>query len=308
MTSKIPRAYMLTQSRFVEEFLQGNQPVIVTGEATKWPAHGKWSPEYLVDRFGERDVLVYNSLFSLTDMTTLSDYVKRNFDKPDQKTHEYIRWYSRLSDLEIPWSDSVFDELSKDWQHPSFLPSSAYVLPFCTAPDHVSAAENFFPYRGLFISARSARTRLHRDPLGSQAVLWQVYGEKDVTFYHPKHDGLLRDGREFFDPTTPDANKFPRHADATPAFRDTLEPGEILFIPDGWFHDVTCLSDSISVTWNFVCDARAEPFLQCLENEAGGGELDTVRFFLAGMIDRGISAAEIATVVRRHLASRAAHA
>ena len=298
MTSTLPRVSSLSQERFIEDFLAANRPVVITAEALKWPAHSKWSPEFMDRQFGDRDVVVYNTLFSMTDMTTLSDYLARNFNNPDQETSEYVRWYSRLSDLDIPWGDEVFAALAADWDHPSFLPTSGYLLPFCDDCAQVSVTTDLFPYRGLFISGRGARTRLHRDPLGSEAVLWQIYGEKNVRFFSPEYDSYLRDGSHFVDPRSPDLDRFPNFSKAIPAYEDTLKPGEIMFIPSGWFHDVTSLTDSISITWNFVSKHRPEAFLNCLEDGTDGREIGTVNFFLARVIGENSTPSEMAAALR----------
>jgi hypothetical protein len=39
-----------------------------------------------------------------------------------------------------------------------------------------------FPYRGLLIAARGARTRLHRDPFCTDAVVCQFHGVKKRRF------------------------------------------------------------------------------------------------------------------------------
>lgn len=148
---------------------------------------------------------------------------------------------------------------------------------------------DLFPYRGIFISPQGGRTRLHRDPLGSQAILWQVYGRKNVTFYPPYLDEVLRSGCEFVDPLNPDLKQFPRFPKAEPVFNGDLRPGEILFIPDGWFHDVVSITDSISVTWNFVHSLRIAPFIDVIAGESAEQDFDVAQFFLSSRIGTNAS-------------------
>lgn len=285
----IPRTADLSEATFVDQYLVANRPVILTDVATAWQAQAIWTPQFLLDRFGDQLVQVYDQLFSLIDLTDLSDYLERNFGKGQDRAIEYVRWYSQLSDVEVPWSDEIFDSLARDWEHPGFLPRSGFVLPFCQAPDSVSAPHDLFPYRGIFISPQGGRTRLHRDPLGSQAILWQVYGRKNVTFYPPYLDEVLRSGCEFVDPLNPDLKQFPRFPKAEPVFNGDLGPGEILFIPDGWFHDVVSITDSISVTWNFVHSLRIAPFIDVIAGESAEQDFDVAQFFLSSRIGTNAS-------------------
>jgi hypothetical protein len=49
----------------------------------------------------------------------------------------------------------------------------------------------------------------------------------------------------------PDLGKYPRLANLRYYVGD-VHPGETIFFPQRWFHEVTALSDSISLTHNYV--------------------------------------------------------
>lgn len=251
----------MTPETFIAEHLQANAPVIVTDAMAGWRALGEWGPDYLKRKFGDMEVQVYDDLFTLLDIESLADYLDRNFGKPAHApSTEYVRAYVRFKDVDFTWADHLFEALADDWGHPAFFPHDRFVLPFSPDGATVSPVTDLFPYKGLFISGRGARTRLHRDPFATDAVLCQFYGEKKLTLYEPGHAGKLMHDGAFVDPTAVDRARFPQFASIEPAFEDVLRPGEILFIPSGWFHDVLTLSDSISVTWNFVHQARSEPY------------------------------------------------
>jgi hypothetical protein len=264
-----------------------------------WAARTKWTPEYLACELGDFEVQVYNDLFDLVDVMTLAEYLHENFGRDeDDPSSQYVRWYSRLKHVDFVWADEAFDRLKNDWSTPYFLPTGGYTIPYCPAPQTVSAADSLFPYRGLFISGRGARTRLHRDPWTSSAVLCQFYGNKQLAMYSPDQAAYLMNGEEFADPTEPDPERFPSFLEARPRYQDTLKPGEVLYIPSGWLHDVTSLTDSISVTWNFVHEARVAPLCIYLAEHPADGELDVVRFFLADRLPPEASARQIVELLR----------
>ena len=251
-----------------------------------WPALEKWTPGYFRSRFGEEQVQVYGDLFRLMSITTLSDYLTKYFgrsaephDPAPAKSVPYVRWYSHLvADDRVPWSDNVFQQLQDDWGRPYFLPSDSFALPYCSPSGNLDPSRDWFPARGLFISARGARTRLHADPWSSDALLCQMYGEKEFLMYQPSQAPLLTAGGRSVDVEAPDLAVFPDFPRARAAVRDTLRPGEILLVPAGWYHHFKSTSDSISLTWNFVHLCRLQEFLAYLAAGPSENELKQLAY------------------------------
>jgi len=296
---QIPRIAGITQEHFLQQHVLPNQPVIVTDAMQTWPARTRWNPDYFSARLAGLQVQVYNDLFDLTNVTTLDDYFDHHFDRRDgDPSRDYVRWYSQLKDVDFFWSDEAFARLQEDWSTPYFLPEQGYLVPGLGRP--VPAEASLFPYRGLFISGRGSRTRLHRDPWTTSAMLCQFYGNKKVTMYAPDQARFLMAGDEFVDITEPDRAKFPEWDAAQVRYLDELHPGEILFIPSGWLHHVESLQDSISVTWNFIHDSGKQRLLQHLRERPQDTELDVMRFFLADLVGPGASAAEISAALAAH--------
>ncbi len=286
----VRRVTNISAETFMTDYLVMNRPVIVTDAMDHWVALRRWTPTYFGDRFGENEVQVYDDLFTLEDITTLQSYLDQNFNQPpDVECSTYVRWYAKFKDVDFCWSDHAFGELSGDWASPYFLPLSSYCLPYVCPPVTARVEKDPFPFKGLFISGRGARTRLHRDPIGTQAILCQCFGEKSIRFYPPGPAGQPSG-------TGPDAEPA---GGWHPVAEDVLRPGDLIFIPDGWYHDVTTLSDSISITWNFVHAARAQGLFDAL-NAAGPGEvgLDVVRYFLADHMAPGAGIADMLTLLR----------
>ena len=266
--ARVPRVADLAEQSFISDYLRKNRPVIVTDAMNSWKGLERWTPENLTERFGDERVQIYGDLFRLADIKPLREYFSRYFGGKDSRTAgsaPYVRWYCHLvADNRVPWADDVFARIAEDWSRPDFFPSNSFLLPFCPATDTIDPTLDWFPARGLFISARGARTRLHADPWASDALLCQVYGEKDFVMYDPSQGPYLtKDGRSV-DVEAPDLKTFPDFPKACVAFRDTLRPGEIVFVPAGWYHHFNSVSDSISLTWNFVHASRKHEFVSYL--------------------------------------------
>lgn len=294
----IERANALSREEFVDCYLIPNRPVIVTDAMERWAASGKWTPEFFSRTVGDQEVQVYNDLFDLVNITTLSDYFEENFGRPDSDpSTEYVRWYSKLKDLDFQWADEAFDRIKGDWSTPYFLPTTGFLVPQAQGRE-LAVESSLFPYRGIFVSGRGARTRLHRDPWTSSAVLCQFYGSKSLAMYDPgQAPYLVNDGELFVDIDHPNEELFPDFHKAKPGYQDVLSPGEVLYIPSGWFHHVISLTDSISITWNFVHAAMREKFCEHLKKHPEDPQLEIMRFFLGEGFSCDASVQDIAEAV-----------
>lgn len=257
----------LSVEKFLADYVRLNRPIIVTGAMATWDIAGTWTPASLERRFGDRPVQVYNSYFDLQSLVPLRQYLSKHFgggERTAEAEVPYVRWYTKLRDVDFYWADETFAQLEGCWQMPSFIPNTDYLLPYCPDDTVTSPVVDHFPAKGLFISPRGARTGLHVDPWGSCAILFQLYGTKTWYFYSPDQRPYLQNAFGVVDVTRPNHEKFPNFSLAQLTATCTLQQGEIIYVPHGWYHQVECDSDSVSVTWNFVHRTTAESFLTWL--------------------------------------------
>ena len=104
-------------------------------------------------------------------------------------------------------------------------------------------------FHWLFIGGAGSVTPLHVDPSGTHAWLTQIHGRKRFTLFAPcEMAKLLKE--------TPGGGFKPLREILSERLALSLEvvlhPGDTLFVPAHWPHEVECLDDSISVTWNFL--------------------------------------------------------
>jgi lysine-specific demethylase 8/hypoxia-inducible factor 1-alpha inhibitor (HIF hydroxylase) len=127
----------------------------------------------------------------------------------------------------------------------------------------------------LWIGGGGHTSCLHYDPM--DGILMQLYGAKKVILFPPnqtynlypiplykplKYGLALRAVYSQVYPDRPDLNAFPKFAQAQPYAQETiLNPGDILFIPAGWWHEVTSLGEdvvcSVNRFWNVLPLSRA---------------------------------------------------
>ena len=127
----------------------------------------------------------------------------------------------------------------------------------------------------LWIGPGGHTTCLHYDPF--DGVLVQLSGKKRVVLYPPsqlynlypfhilnhlKYGAKLRSGYSQIYPDAIDEKAFPRVKEAQRhRYEVILNPGECLFIPAGWWHEVSTLGDglvcSVNQFWNVSPGLRA---------------------------------------------------
>jgi hypothetical protein len=266
---------MLSAEEFLTRFLAPRRPVILRSALSDWAWAPEWRLRRLVDRFGGHRVPLYDTLFSLRGLSTFAGYVSRYMGNAACGAPPYLRWYARQSADRMPWADAAFADLAEDWSMPAWLPSSGYVFPHTTGS--VNAARDPFPAKGLFVCGRGGRTRLHVDPWASDACLCQTTGTKHVVMYSPAAAALLTGDGGVVDLHQPDSAAFPRWRQAVADVDVVLRPGDWLYIPAGWFHAATALTDSVSITWNFVHEVHTADFERYLSS--GGAADGTVKYF-----------------------------
>jgi len=294
---KIYESNDLSQAEFIEEHIAGNQPCIIKHTDFNKEA---WTPHSLKNIVGDLSAQIYDALFDLQDIDSLSSYFNKHFGKqlPKNQNVPYVRWYNRLKDVDFAWGDEAFKRMSPYWSLPSCIPKNNLLVPIGDAQQQYDPVNDVFPYRGILIAAKGARTRLHRDPFCSDAIVNQFYGVKEFALFKPERSAELtrnKDGSSFGGFIDIRENDV-RRVSAVPDFSGTISPGEMLFIPHGWLHDVVVTEDSISVTWNFVHSAGARQYFDYLANDAASDrEFEVLQYFysLAGNpVDSGKDALE----------------
>ncbi len=296
MVNPIESITMPSSEEFVADYIAKNRPIVVRG--LDYDA-AQWEPAALIERIGDLTSLVYGSLFELDDIQTLEDYIETWFGLEGEMEPDvpYVRWYNKLRDVEFAWGDEAFARIASAWRMPGCLPTSDLIVPVSRTGAGANPVTDAFPYRGLLVAARGARTRMHRDPFCSDAVVCQFYGTKEAALYHPDRAAELGKGRDgssfggFVDVRDVSLEKL----SIEPDYHGFVRPGEMIYIPHGWLHDVLAIEDSVSVTWNFVHARGAAEFTDYLTSGcAGDSEFEILQYFHRSTGEQALSARQIA--------------
>jgi hypothetical protein len=297
------RVSNLTVDQFLHEFVAPAKPCIITDGMRGWPGAEFWSPKYFREDLGDLLAQIYNDRFDLVNVTTLAEYMDEYFYTPNTGLDvPYVRWYTKLKDVDFIWGDEAFERIKGQWSNPYFLPDTGLLLPFCMEPNTISPVDTRFPARSFFVSGPGAATRMHWDPWGSESILFQIHGlKKWVMYSQEQHVHLRRDDGAYVDLAKPDLTLFPTFPQAKPTCEFYLKGGETIYVPRGWIHEVETVEGSISLTWNFVHRIAMNYYLDYLAtNEPTGHHLEVLRFFYRGLVPEDATAADIADFVKRN--------
>ncbi len=231
----VPRRSGLSREQFLAEHYAANQPVLLEDVCRDWPALDLWSPDYLVEQVGDVEVEVM---------------VGRGPGPGDEINMEQHR--TRMS-----FARYVERVRSTEWSNELYLVANNGLL----AQDVAGRLWGDFSLDGRYLDPSAPRkdtfvwygpagtvTNLHHDVMN--ILFHQVYGWKHIVLISPTMTHRLSNSIGVYsdvDPLDADKVRFPAF-EGVQQMHVTIGPGEALFIPVGWWHHVTGLETSISIS------------------------------------------------------------
>lgn len=232
----VERRSNLGPEEFFRSYYSVNRPVVFQDGLKGCPALTRWNPDYLKARCGNEMVEV------MSGRSRDRDYeINSNQHKTRTRLHEFvdrIKQAGQTNDFYM-----VANNRSLDSPNMQGLLNEVRIL------DNILDAARAPSRMFLWFGPGGTVTPLHHDAMN--ILLAQVYGRKTVTlipsFQTPwvyNHIGVY----SAVDCEKPDYNKFPLFRKAT-KLKVLLEPGQVLFIPVGWWHHVRSMDVSISLSF-----------------------------------------------------------
>jgi hypothetical protein len=230
----VPR---LESAEFAKRYFRPRRPVVITGMATQWPACSRWSFDFFAQLDPERAVILEkgNVLQGETafESARMADYLaglkEDGNDEPGAKGDVAAKLYLSMF--------RVFEQFPQLRTDVDFSLLEAMTL-----------KQVYFAWLG----PAGTLTGYHIDWIDN--ILAQISGRKHVWLVPPSVSQAMYPSRKYdyrstlseVEPNTWDARRHPLFATVRPS-EITLEPGQMLFIPRGWWHRVLSLTPSISI-------------------------------------------------------------
>ncbi|WP_353931421.1 cupin-like domain-containing protein [Okeanomitos corallinicola TIOX110] len=248
--NSIARIHKPTKQEFKQATQAYSKPVIITGKIEEWKAFHSWSLDYLNGVVGDKELDINisnkNKIFTFDPDTgdTLSS-TKMQFS-------EFTNWITQ---------ENKSDQYYYLQQNPIKL-MFPELLPDIEVPDYIS--QKSFIVSNLWIGTGGNTTPLHWD--AAQNILCQVRGRKKLLLFAPNQTPFLYphsvDSKaphlSYLNIDKPDFDKFPKFKEAQ-VIECVLEPGEMLFMPPFWWHQVYSL-EQVNIAVNFWWKANLKDY------------------------------------------------
>lgn len=247
----IDRKHELGVRDFRKMYLDRGRPVVIPNAANNWVAFKQWSPESLREKCGSRVVRIEG----------VTCEFKKFIDRAERSSVEDPAPYLVECDMTVQFQELL----------PEIDPPFQYILPnrfmsrLVPGVPRTKAARKCYPE--LLVGGKGTRFPvLHYDAFHVHAFITQLYGSKEFTLFEPRDSPYLYPLKSIAhissidDVDRPDFDRFPLFAKATP-HKITIQAGDTIFIPAGWWHVTRLLSPSIAVSlnsltgsnWNAYC-------------------------------------------------------
>jgi hypothetical protein len=215
--------------KVLRQAIDARTPVIVTDLARDWPALERWSPERLAQRYGEREVRVYDASFGAPGrhyMGSIDSMRFADFLHETQTRGRDLRMFLYNLSRQIP-------ELLDDVKLPTVGLRFSRRFVFS------------------FFGCKGSTTPLHYDIDMGDVLHTVIRGQRRIRLFSPEDaTALYRHPftvRSYVDLDAPDFRRFPALAKAR-GYEVTLEPGETLYMPGGWWHEFHYLDAGMGVS------------------------------------------------------------
>lgn len=233
--SEVASCSRLPAGKFRERFYARNRPVKLLGMLDDWPAMMKWNPAYFRDNYGAQMVEICAA-------------------RGGDPTYEINLEQHRRSMLLGDFTSLVTSGVGND----SYLVANNR---FFEKPGMAGLLNDLGPLPGylkmkdraaqtyLWFGSADTITPLHHDVMN--VLFCQIYGRKRVLLIAPDETPWLYNEVAVYSAVTmdlADLRRYPLFGHVAP-LEVIVNPGEILFIPVGWWHHVRALDTSISVSF-----------------------------------------------------------
>ena len=237
---QIDRRYKLSRAEFFENYYFMNRPVMIQGMLNDWPALECWTPEYFKRKCGKQLIEVqFGRNENLNYEIKADQYIQQ------MKFSDYIdliQSSTETNDFYITArnTNTNGEALSALWQD---VPLMAEYL----KTDSIT-------YPGFFwYGPKGTITPLHHDLTNN--FMAQVQGRKLVRLFSPTHLPNVYNNYNVYSPVdlgNIDYAQFPQFKNIK-IMDVIIEPGDLLFLPVGYWHYVLGLETSITMTYtNFL--------------------------------------------------------
>ena len=241
-TEQVERIERLDRDTFYKNYVLPNKPVVISQAISEWKAISSWSVDYFKSIAGETNIRVEVSPSRIFPPVHAQSYRQAGYHIEGMTFGQYIDKITSENSLTEGYYfaqqpvDVLFPQLMKDIRPPDYFKHKSLIS------------------TNIWFAGEGNITPMHYDLVHN--LFAQVIGRKRFILFAPEQMGLLYP----FPKTStianfsqvnlddPDPVKFPHFQQARP-LECIVEPGDILFLPIFWWHQVYALNLSVSISF-----------------------------------------------------------
>jgi hypothetical protein len=230
-TQSIKRVKHIAPKVFINQYVKPQKPVVIEDFIEDWPARKLWSFDYFKSIAGDLEVPLYDS-------KPITSKYMYNEPQAKMKLKDYIDLLLREpTDLRI------------------FLFNLIKARPILQ--DHIKKPKlglnilKSLPF--LFVGGQDSKVFMHYDIDLANILHIHLEGKKECLIFPPSQTKYLYKvpnslkTHDEIDFLNPDFDKFPALAKAN-GYHITLNPGEILYMPEGYWHHMHYKTPGFSIS------------------------------------------------------------
>jgi hypothetical protein len=232
----VERRSHVSTSEFLEKYYAANRPVVLTGQMAGSYALAYWTPAHLAHTCGDAVVQVMYGRENDPNYEINSES-----HKVDMRLAEYINMVTSGGDT----NDYYLVANNGFLERPEAQDLNQQVPQFPQYLDHASSQCKVF----LWFGPGGTITPLHHDVMN--ILVAQIFGRKRFTLIPPEQTPYVYNEVAVYskvDCKNPDYSRYPLYRHVTP-LEVVLDPGDVLFLPVGWWHHVESLDVAIMLSY-----------------------------------------------------------
>lgn len=260
MTQPITALENADPAAFRRDHAEASRPAVIRDGFRYWPRAADWSIGKLIERFADRTLPAYET----DGEVNLAEQLDRIVNSTPGAPEPYIRNINVITEL------------------PELLRDLSPTIPLAM-PNRIGSPllpGKLFPRDGhlleLFVGGPgSGFPYVHYDDPVMHTWSLLLEGRKEWTLFAPGDGAWLYPKEDFpchsriTDVDNVDLERFPDYARATP-IKHVQRPGELLFVPAGWWHTAKNLEPSLTIAWDQLCRSNWNEYSDFLRFEIRG--------------------------------------
>lgn len=233
-TGRIERVRGLSGQDFLDFHYALSRPVVIEGAIEDWPALGRWTPEYLARKVGAAPVEYQGGRTTNPDFELQKDQHKQS----------------------MPFDRFIAQVTSAGYGNDAYITaynSAANERALGVLREDLGSLDDYLTPGGgmMWLGPMGTFTPLHFDLTNN--LIAQVVGAKQVVMLPPSETPRLYNRRHVFSEVhdirdEAQLDRYPLARDAE-TLEVELNAGDLLFVPIGWWHQVTALDFSVTLTY-----------------------------------------------------------